>query len=344
MRTVRYAKAKDGTALAWARGGVGPPLVKPATWLTHLEYDEESPIWAHWIRYLEERYDYLRYDERGCGLSEKGPEIPDLDTWVSDLECVIDAAGLDEPFALLGISQGAPTAISYAIRYPERVSHLILFGGYARGTARRNDPEAEALNRAVVEVFRHGLNNPNPTFQDVFTARFIPDASAEARQWFNELCQKTTDPEIGANLLLARSQIDVTELLPQVTVPTLVMHVEGDQACPIAEGKLMARSIPGAEFTALPGNNHILQSSEPGWAVFRDRIEAFLGTARPATSAALTERENAILALICEAKSNKVIAYELGISEKTVRNHATNIFEKLGVRSRQEAILAAGRT
>lgn len=340
MRTVRYTKAKDGTSLAWARGGSGPPLVKPATWLTHLEYDEESPIWSHWIRYFEDHHDYLRYDERGCGLSEQGPDTPDLDTWVSDLECVIDAAGIDQPFALLGISQGAPTAITYAIRHPERVSHLILFGGYARGTACRGDPEAEALYRAVVEVFRHGLHNPNPTFQDIFTARFVPDATPEHRQWFNELCQKSTDPETGANLLLARSKLDVTDLLPQITVPTLVMHVEGDQACPIAEGKLMARNIPGAEFTALPGRNHILQPDEPGWTVFQDRIQDFLGTATPRRDASLTDREAAILDLICEAKSNKVIAYELGISEKTVRNHATRIFDKLGVRSRQEAILA----
>ncbi|MEL6645137.1 MAG: alpha/beta fold hydrolase [Pseudomonadota bacterium] len=286
----------------------------------------------------------MRYDERGCGLSEKGPETPDLETWVADLECVIDASGIDAPFALLGISQGASTAITYTIRHPHRVSHLILFGGFARGSTRRGDPEAAALYRAVVEVFRHGLNNPNPTFQDVFTTRFIPDASPEHRQWFNELCQKSTDAEVGANLLLARSEIDVSDLLPQVTVPTLVMHVEGDQAQPIAEAKLMARNIPGAEFTALPGNNHILQPSEPGWAIFRDRLETFLGTAKPKLDATLTDRESAILALICEAKSNKVIAYELGISEKTVRNHATHIFEKLGVSSRQEAILAGKRT
>ena len=252
---------------------------------------------------------------------------------------MVDAAGIDGPAILLGKSQGAATAIAYAVRHPERVSHLILYGGYARGVFKRGDSAAEGLYRGIIDVFRHGLHDPNPVFQDVFTARFVPDASPEQRAWFNALCQKTTTAERAESILLARGDVDVMDLLPKVKAKVLVLHQEDDQVCPVREGRLIASRIPNAEFAALPGRNHIIQADEPSWAAFCAHVDRFLETGVPASPDGLTEREAAILDLICAAKSNKVIAHELGISEKTVRNHATHIFEKLGVRSRQEAMV-----
>ncbi len=339
MRSVRFVSTHDGHSLAWARSGRGPRLVKAAAWLTHLEHDAESPIWAHWVDFLESNFDYLRYDERGCGLSDRETGQLDIDSWTDDLARIIEAADFRAPFAILAMSQGAGAAVRYAAEHPEDVSHLILIGGYARGAHCRDDPKAESLYRAVTDIFGAGLDETNPAFREVFTRRFIPDGDPEKIRWFNDMCRRTTDAETGARLLEARGDMNATEWLEQVRCPTLVLHAKGDGVAPLAEGRLLAQKIPGAEFHVLDSDNHILQDDEPAYAETREAILKFLGADSPTDGLDLTPREKAILAEICAAKSNKQIARDLEMSEKTVRNHATRIFAKLGVSTRQEAIV-----
>ncbi|NKB26571.1 MAG: alpha/beta fold hydrolase [Rhodobacteraceae bacterium] len=268
-----------------------------------------------------------------------------LDDWVADLRTVVEAAQMPRPFALLAMSQGAGAAAAYAARYPSDISHIIFLGGYARGAFRRGDAEQDALYRAVTEVFRLGFTQENPAFTDVFTSRFVPNGSAEHRRWFSDMCLRTTTPEAGARLLQARGEMDASGALPQVLAPTLVFHATGDQVVPIAEGQALSRDIPGAAFMPLASDNHVLQVDELAWGEFSRQMLDFLGAVPAAAEHAaafdLTDREAAILSLICDAQSNKQIARTLNVSEKTVRNHATNIFAKLGVSTRQEAMLKA---
>lgn len=345
---IRFAVADDQTQLAWAEIGRGPTLVKTATWLTHLQYDLESPIWAHWTRFIGENFHYVRYDERGCGMSDwHAPELLHM-RWVSDLETVVDAAHIDGPFALLGISQGAATAISYAVRHPQRVSHLILYGGYAVGASLSEDPERRAFYKAVVDVVGLGWGSNNPSFRQLFTSRFVPQATHEQVDWFNELCRRTTSATNARALLVARGNVDVRDQLAQVRVPTLVLHCSHDQVAPISQGRLLASRIPGATFVQLDSPNHVLLEKEPAWREFQDAVLEFTGRSRAQASqaagtAALTERERITMGLLCEGHSNAQIAWKLGIAEKTVRNHVTNLYRKLGVRSRAEAIVRAHR-
>lgn len=339
MRPVRFVTTHDGLSLAWSRSGSGPPLVKAAAWLSHLEYDAESPVWAHWVGFFEKNFDYLRYDERGCGLSDRKTGQLDIESWTDDLERIVEAADMPAPFALLAMSQGTGAAVHYAARHPERVSHLILIGGYARGAFHRNDPKAAALYRAVIDIFAAGFDERNPAFREVFTRRYIPDGDPEKIRWFNDLCRRTTDGETGARLLRARGDMDVSDILGDVRCPTLVLHASDDGVAPLAEGRFLAQHIPGAALRVLESRNHILQADEPACGEAMEAILAFVGGRAAPLDADLTPRERAILAEICAAKSNKEIARTLEMSEKTVRNHATSIFAKLGVASRQEAIL-----
>lgn len=343
---IRYVRSDDGIDLAWAEAGRGLPLVKAANWLTHLEYDWESPVWRHWTAFLAGNFRYIRHDERGCGLS--GWNVGDLSfpRWLDDLERVVDAAGIERPFALLGISQGAAAAVAYAVRHPQRVSHLILYGGYVVGAYRRDNEEAARLYRAVVELLRVGWDRDNPVFRQLFTSRFIPEGDAEQIGWFNDLCQKTTRGEIGAALMEARASVDVRELLPQVRVPTLVLHGSHDQIVPFSEGVRLAREIPGAELVHLDSRNHVLLEHEPAWREFMESVLAFTGQARqsPARDEALNRlspRERDILPLLCRGLSNAQIGWELGISEKTVRNHLSHLYDKLDLHSRAAAIAYA---
>ena len=346
---VRYVATADGVQLAWAELGRGPPLVKAATWLTDLRYDLESPIWAHWVRFFGEHFRYIRYDERGCGLSDR--EAGDLtqQNWLGDLETVVDAAAVERPMVLLGISQGAATAIRYAVRHPRRVSHLVLYGGYAVGGLRDENRERGELYRAVMDVVGIGWGSDNPMFRQLFTARFVPQGNQVQLDWFNALCRRTTSAQNARALLQARGNVDVRELLAQVRVPTLVLHSSRDQIAPLAQGQRLASGIPGAEFVLLDSDNHVLLEHEPAWRRFRETVLEFTGqspageTADAALLSKLTGRERVALALLCEGRSNAQIAWQLGISEKTVRNHVTNLYRKLGVHSRAEAIVLAYR-
>jgi len=341
---VRYVNAQDGTRLAWAESGVGAVVVKAANWLTHLEYEWESPVWRHWIQFFSAHCRFVRYDERGCGMSDWQSGPLTLDQWFADLGAVIDAARPEAPVTLLGISQGAATCIRYALGHPERVGRMVLYGGFARGWKRRLTPAAEREHRAMLDLMRVAWGRDNPTFRQVFTSRFIPDGGPEQLQWFNDLCLKTTTGEIAAALQEARGEVDITAELGGVTTPTLVLHARNDAVIPVAEGGLLASGIPGAEFVELDSRNHILLEHEPAWRRFCDAVLAFLQPGQlPGESvfASLSARERQVLTLMADGLSNADIAERLQITEKTVRNHASNLFDKLGVWSRAQAIVFA---
>jgi pimeloyl-ACP methyl ester carboxylesterase/DNA-binding CsgD family transcriptional regulator len=342
---IRYLRTTDGVQLAWAEAGTGPVLVKAASWLTHLEYDWESPVWRHWVRFLADRFRLVRYDERGCGMTDW--EVGDLSVarWSQDLETIVDLASPDAPVDLLGISQGAAACLDLAVRRPDRVSRLVLYGGYARGAARRGDPDSERMHTAISELARLGWGTDNPAFRQVFTSRFIPGGSDEQVGWFNDLCRKTTSPAVAAELFATRAQVDVDALLPQVRTPTLVLHARHDAVVPFAEGRRLAAGIPGAQFVELDSRNHVLLDGEPAWGRFGEALLDFLGRPQPAAEdaafAALSVREREVLSLLTEGLGNAEIAGRLGLSEKTVRNHVSNVFDKLGVWTRAQAIVLA---
>lgn len=343
---IRYLRTGDGVQLAWAEAGTGPMLIKAANWMTHLDYEWESPVWRHWIRFFTDHFRFVRHDERGCGMTDWNVGDLSFERWVEDLEAVVEAAAPQEPFALLGISQGAATCVAYAVRHPERVSQLLLYGGYARGTFRRGDPEKERLYRALIEMTRLGWGKDNPAFRQVFTSRFIPGGTDEQIGWFNELCRKTTSPEIAARLLESRAAIDVMDLLGKVRTPTLVLHSRDDDVIPITEGHILAAGISGAQFIELDSKNHVLLEGEPAWDRFRDEVLEFMGVKGSSRGedpafASLSPREREVLALITEGLGNAQIAERLSISEKTVRNHVSNLFDKLGVWTRAQAIVFA---
>lgn len=342
---IRYVNTRDGVRLAWAESGEGKTLVKAANWMTHLEFDWESPVWRHWMEFFSGNFRFIRHDERGCGMTSRQAGDLSFGRWVEDLETVIETVAPQEPFALLGMSQGAATCIAYAAKYPERVSHLILYGGYARGTFHREDDEHERFYRAMVELVRLGWGSDNPTFRQVFTSRFVPGASDEQISWFNELCRKTTSPEIAAQLLETRASINVMSLLGKIRTPTLVIHSRGDEVISINEGHILAAGIPNAQFVELDSKNHVLLENEPAWQRFCDEVSSFTGienkTEKHPSFATLSPREREVLSLVTEGFGNAQIASKLSISEKTVRNHVSNIFDKLGVWSRSQAIVFA---
>ena len=275
---IHFCQAKDGVQLAYAQIGRGPPLVKTGHWMTHLEFDFENPIWRHLYRELSRDHAFYRYDARGNGLSDR--EVPDVgfEDFVGDLEAVVDAAGI-ERFDLLGISQGCAVSIAYAVRHPERVPRLILHDGYAVGWRKRARTEAEKqAGEAMVTLMRVGWGQENPAFRQMFTTQFVPGASKEQADWFNELQRISSSATDAARNLQANGDADVTALLSQVRVPTLVMHARHDARVPFESGRRMAAGIPGARFVPLESQNHVMLEGEPGLARFLDEIRAFLAS------------------------------------------------------------------
>jgi pimeloyl-ACP methyl ester carboxylesterase len=273
---VRFCRSADGVQIAYSCIGDGPPLVKTGNWLTHLEKDLESPIWRHLWRDLARDHTLVRYDARGNGLSDWEVDDITFDAFVRDLEAVVDAAGL-ERFDLLGISQGCAVSIAYAVRHPERVSRLVLYGGYAIGWARRARSAAEKEQAsAMLTLIRVGWGQPNPAFRQMFTSQFAPDATKEQADWFNEMQRASCSPENAARNLEANGEVDVTALLAKVSVPTLVMHARDESRVPFESGRRMAAGIPGARFVPLRGRNHLILEDEPAYPHFRDEIRSFL--------------------------------------------------------------------
>ena len=340
---VRFCTARDGVNLAFAIHGRGPPLVRVATWLTHLDLDWASPIWRHWLEALGRRHTVVRYDERGCGLSD--PEVGDLSvaTWVGDLEAVVDAAGLDR-FTLLGMSQGAAIAVAYAVKHPERVEDLVLYGGFARGRPHRGQ---RAQEDAMVAAIRAGWTTEDPTFRHVFSSLFVPDGTAEQMAWYEELLRASTTPETAVRLFQARGEIDVRDLAPRVQARTLVAHARDDRVVPVEEGRLLAALIPDARLVLLESANHILLAEEPAWRSFGDELNTFLGTGdlpRPPVPAYdLSAREREVLQLVAAGLANDEIAARLFLSVRTVERHLSNVYAKLGVSGKSARAAAAAR-
>jgi len=273
---IHFCTAPDGVQLAYSRIGQGPALVKTDTWMTHLEYDFESPIWCHLYRELAKDYTVIRYDCRGTGLPDRAVDDISFDVFVSGLDAVIDAAGIGR-FALLGISAGCPLGIVYAVRHPERVSRLVLYGGFALGRNRRARSAAEKdENAAMLTLMRLGWGKESPAFRQLFTSQFIPGGTKEQADWLNELQRITVSPETAVRVTEANAEADVTDLLPRVSVPTLVMHARDDARVPFEAGRRMAAGIPGARFVPLQGRNHLFLETEPAFGQFLEHTRAFL--------------------------------------------------------------------
>ena len=273
---IRYCTTVDGIRLAYATSGQGPPLVKASNWLTHLDFEWGSPIWRHWWEALSQHHRVIRYDERGNGMSQRDVPAVNFDTWVQDLETVADAAQL-ERFALLGISRGAPIAIAYAVEHPERVSQLVLYGGFAAGLNHTGTPAELEARRALSSLIRLGWGLNNPAFAKVFTCRFIPRATPAHEAWLDELQRVSTSPQNAAHLMQTDDDIDVRPLLPQVRVPTLVIHCDDDRAVLPEQGRELAASIPSARYVSLPSANHLMMEDEPAWHIFLEELGRFLG-------------------------------------------------------------------
>lgn len=272
---LRYCTTTDGVRLAFATIGSGPPLVKASNWLTHLDFEWHSPIWRHWWSALSVHHRVIRYDERGNGMSQRDVSDVSFETWVRDLETVVDAAGLDR-FALLGISRGGPIAIAYAVQHPERVTHLVLYGAFAAGLNYTGAPEQLEARRALVSLVRLGWGLNNPAFCKLFTCRYVPEATPAQEQWFDELQRVSTSPDNAARLIERGDSVNVRPLLPRVTTPTLVIHCDRDQAISAENGREIAAAIPNARYVSLPGANHLMLEEEPAWGMFLEELGLFL--------------------------------------------------------------------
>jgi pimeloyl-ACP methyl ester carboxylesterase/DNA-binding winged helix-turn-helix (wHTH) protein len=276
QQEIRYCMTGDGVRLAYASVGSGPPLVKASNWLTHLDFEWDSPIWRHWWADLGKHHRVIRYDERGNGLSQRDVSAVSFDTWVRDLETVVDAAGLDR-FPLLGISRGGSIAIAYAVKHPERVSHLVLYGAFPAGLNQHGTPDKLQARRALVSLMRLGWGLNNPAFCKLFTCRFIPQATPEHEKWFDDLQRVSTSAENAARLMEVDDEIDVRHLLPHVRVPTLVVHCDKDHVVSPEHGRQIAAEIPGARYVSLHSANHLLLAEEPAWHAFLAELALFLG-------------------------------------------------------------------
>jgi pimeloyl-ACP methyl ester carboxylesterase/DNA-binding CsgD family transcriptional regulator len=342
---IRFCTTGDGVRLAYARLGAGPPVLKVGSWLTHLEFDGTSPVWIPWLTELSRDNTLLRYDPRGCGLSDRDVAQFTLDAWVRDLETVADATGLAR-FTLLGMSQGGAIAIAYAARHPERVEKLVLYGAYARGVAKRGlGPQQSEELDATTKLIELGWGRENPAFRQMFTSLFLPDGTPDEADSFNRLQQLSASPESASRMVRGYAQIDVQALAPLVRCSTLVMHGHGDARVPFDEGRRVASLIPGARFVPLQSRNHVMLAHEPAWQTLVDELRAFLHPPPmlvvPTPFAELTQRERELLELIAEGRDNGDIARRLCLSNKTVRNHITRIFAKLQVATRAQAIVRA---
>jgi pimeloyl-ACP methyl ester carboxylesterase/DNA-binding CsgD family transcriptional regulator len=339
---VRFCRSADGTSLAYAVHGAGPPLLVNSCWLSHLEFDWQSPVWRHFLLDLGRFATVVRYDERGFGMSDWDVTDIGLDARVADLEAVADAAGLDR-FALLGMSQGGPAAITYAARHPQRLTRLALYGTYA---AMATDDDVEQMFQQMIKV---GWARPDSTFRRVFTSLMIPAASAEQAGWLDALQPRATSADNAIQARRARARSDVRDLLPGLTTPTLVLHARGDRMTGHADGRELATRIPGARLVTLDSDNHIILADEPAWPIFVDELAAFIAPDRMAgpTSGrslrSLTGRELDVLRLVGEGRDNAEVARVLSLSIRTVERHLTSVYTKLGLTGRSARAAAVAR-
>ena len=351
-QSVAFARSADGTRIAYARlGEEGPPLVVSTCWLSHLEYDLQSPVWKHFVRRLGEVSSCVRYDERGFGLSDWDVTDFSFEARLADLEAVVEAAGLDR-FALLGMSQGGPVAVAYALRNPERVSRLVLLGSYV-ATVDDGSAESRRLEETFTSMIEVGWARPEGRFRRVFTDLLMPGATPEQMTWVDELMRRSTTTENAVAFRRARMGVDVSALLPQLRVPTLVLHSRGDQINPLDGGRRLAAEIPGARFVTLESDNHVLLDGEPATDVCFDELADFLApdavpptiprqpTATTAQLDRLTGREREVLDLVAAGHDNREIADRLVLSVRTVERHLQTVYRKLDLTGSAQRTAAA---
>ena len=348
-QSIRFCTTADSARLAYATSGDGPPLVMSATWLTHLEHQWRSLAWRPWLDVFTQEHKVLRHDSRGCGLSDRNVGDLSFETWVRDLECVVDAAGFRR-FAIVGTCWGGPIAVEYAVRHPERVSHLVLYGTYARGRMRRTDTPAEAKRGSILgDLTRLGWGQENHAFVQIWSSLFQPGGTPEhSRSWCDQM-RAATSAETAIRLFQIASRTDVRDVAPKVRCPALIVHSERDMIAPIEEGRLLASLIPDSRFVQLDSQNHMLLADEPAWQQLVAEVRRFLAEPSSAVVAGgkslslseLTPRERDVLDSIAKGLDNAEIAGFLRLSEKTVRNHITRIFDKIRVKHRYQAIVMA---
>lgn len=326
--------------------GRGPALLVSTCWLSHLQFDWQSPVWRHFLTDLGEFATVIRYDERGHGMSDWDVTDHGLEARLGDLEAVADAAGFPS-FALMGMAQGGPVSVAYAARHPERVTRLLFYGSFSNAT-RLMTQEDRHVDDAFEPLIRAGWGRPDSTFRRVFTSLMIPGATEEQMTWLDELQRMATSASTAVIARQQRRETDVDALLGQLRVPTLVLHSTGDQMNKFEFGRELASGIPDARLVALPSNNHIVLADEPAWAVFVDEVRRFL---EPDASVApddpvrelLTDRELQVLQLVAQGKDNEVVASALHLSVRTVERHLQNVYAKLGLRGHSARIAAATR-
>ncbi len=348
-QTIRFCTTPDGVRLAYAISGDGPPLVMSATWLSHLEYEWRSPFWRPWLDAFQNDHQLLRHDSRGCGLSDRNIVNLSFETWVADLECVIEAAGFQR-FALVGTCWGGPIAIEYAVRHPERVSHLVLYGTYAQGRLHASSRQELEKARVMMDLARLGWGKEGHPYLQVFAARRQPGGTPDHwRAWCDEQ-RVTTSAETAVEMFQLAWRTDVRGVARKVKCPALILHPERDMVVPIDLGRSLASLVPDARFVQLDSENHSPLGNEPAWSRLVTEVRRFLAEpgALPAAVESkalpleeLTPRERDVLDRIAEGLNNTEIARSLKLSAKTVRNHISHIFDKLDVKHRYQAIVLA---
>ena len=342
---IRFCRSRDGTRIAYATCGEGPPLLWIGLWVRHLEYDWDSPIWRPWLELLTRCHTLIRYDWRGCGLSDRSAVDFSVDKHIEDCEAVADILGL-KSFVLFGMAGGATVAISYAVRHKERVSHLVLYGSQTCGRlARAVTPTQIEEAEIRLKMIELGWPNETPAYGQFFTALLIPDTTTEQLHAYNDLLRLTSSSDNTIKLMRSLWQADVRKIASNVCCPTLVLHTRGDAIIPFEEARLVASLIPGARFVPLESRNHVLMGTEPAWQQMVKALDDFLPlfpTSETTSSLDdLTPREREVLEILAQGRNNNEIANRLKISEKTVRNHVSIIFSKLRVRSRAQAVARA---
>jgi pimeloyl-ACP methyl ester carboxylesterase/DNA-binding CsgD family transcriptional regulator len=350
VQDIRFARSADGVGIAYAVHGSGPPLLIDACWLSHLQFDWESPVWRHYLVELGKIATVIRYDERGHGLSDRGVTDHSLEARVADLEAVVADAGL-ERFALMAMSQGGPVAIEYAARHPERLTRLIFYGSYSGAQASATPEELELL-AAFEALIRVGWARPTSEFRRVFSSMMIPGGTEEQMRWLDDLQRRACDTETAVLSRAQRQVVDSTWRLPELDLPTLVIHSRGDQMNDFHHARDLAAGIRGARLVALDSRNHIVLADEPAWGAFVREVAEFLepDRRRPATdaldgdvAALVSRRELDILRLAAAGRDNDAIAAELFLSVRTVERHLQNAYAKLGLSGRTARTAAVAR-
>lgn len=345
---IRFCTSADGTRIALAESGSGPPLVRVANWFTHLDLDRQSAVWRHWFEFLSHDRTLIRYDPRGSGLSDRDVNDFSLERWIDDLDAVVACAGLTR-FPLVGLCQGGAVAAAYAARHPDRVSRLVLYDSYPFGAYADSVPDPLVQQaRALAQMIEVGWGKKTGAFREVFANLLMPEAGKDALQWIGEMQRRSASARNARRMWDAFNDFDIRDVAPDIAAPTLVFHGRRDAMVPFEAGRQLAALIPGARFVALETRNHILLPDEEAWETFRRELAAFLDPEADASPAGndtafetLTAREAEVLDGVARGLSNRDLADLLRISEKTVRNHVSTVFSKLGVASRAQAIVSA---